>query len=116
MGPIVAPRGLRFKGGALWARPGPWHARCNRPADMRSRNPAPVAERVVGRTSTSRRVADVMRREFISVGAAEKLLDAHRTMQLARLRHLLVVDDEGLLVGVVSYRDLQDDVLARANR
>jgi CBS domain-containing protein len=83
---------------------------------MRSRHPAPVAEQVAGRTISSPRAADVMRRDFISVAASEKLLDAHRTMQLARLRHLLVVDDEGVLVGVVSYRDLQDDLLARAER
>ena len=55
-----------------------------------------------------------MRREFISVGAAEKVLDARRTMQLARLRHLLVVDDGGALVGILSYRDLQDAALAHA--
>ncbi len=56
-----------------------------------------------------------MRREFITVPAQEPLLEARRTMRLARLRHLLVVDN-GMLVGIVSYRDLQDEVLDRAER
>jgi acetoin utilization protein AcuB len=56
-----------------------------------------------------------MRREFITVAAAESLLEASRTMRLARLRHALVVDG-GRLVGILSYRDLQDDALARAER
>ena len=58
-------------------------------------------------------VADLMRREFISVPAQEPLLDAQRTMRLARLRHLVVVEND-VLVGILSYRDLQDAVLERA--
>ena len=61
------------------------------------------------------RVADLMRREFISVPPEETLLDAHRTMRLARLRHLLVVEN-GVLVGILSYRDLQDAVVERGVR
>jgi len=61
------------------------------------------------------KVADLMRREFITVPAEEPLLEAQRTMRLARLRHLLVVEN-GMLVGIVSYRDLQDEVLERAAR
>jgi acetoin utilization protein AcuB len=60
-------------------------------------------------------VADLMRREFITVPAEEPLLAAQQTMRLARLRHLLVVD-EGILVGIVSYRDVQDELLERAAR
>jgi len=71
-------------------------------------------EAALGRISTPR-VADLMRREFVTVAPTESLLEVHRTMQLARLRHVLVVD-EGRLVGIVSYRDLQDDALARAER
>ena len=61
------------------------------------------------------RVGELMRREYVSLAPSESLLNAHRTMQLARLRHLLVVDGEAL-VGIVSYRELQDDALARADR
>jgi CBS domain-containing protein len=56
-----------------------------------------------------------MRREFITVVAGEPLLEAQRTMQLARLRHVPVVEDERL-VGIVSYRDVQDELLACAAR
>jgi len=60
-------------------------------------------------------VADLMRREFITVPAEEPLVEVRRTMRLARLRHLLVVEN-GMLVGIVSYRDLQDEMLERAIR
>jgi len=56
-----------------------------------------------------------MQREFIAVGSEEPLLEAQRTMKLARLRHLLVVED-GALVGMLSYRNLQDELLERAAR
>lgn len=61
------------------------------------------------------RVAELMRRDFVSLSPAESLLEAHRTMQLARLRHVPIVDG-AQLVGIVSYRDLQEDALARADR
>jgi CBS domain-containing membrane protein len=74
----------------------------------------PVQVEVVARRAGVPRVGDLMRRDFVSVAAGENLLDARRTMQLARLRHLLVVDGQGRLVGILSYRQLQDEVLARA--
>jgi len=67
------------------------------------------------RRATPPRVADLMHRDFISVPPEEPLLEAHRTMRLARLRHLLVVEN-GVLVGIVSYRDLQDAVVERGAR
>jgi CBS-domain-containing membrane protein len=57
-----------------------------------------------------RLVRDVMRRDFITASTEESLLDALRTMRLARLRHL-AVQSGGVLVGVLSYRDLQDELL-----
>ncbi len=78
-------------------------------------NDPAVASAASLRRSSPVRVADLMQRDFISVASAENLLEVQRTMQLARLRHLLVVD-EGQLVGIVSYRVLQDDALARAGR
>lgn len=57
-------------------------------------------------------VGDLMRREFIALPPETSLLEARRTMQLARLRHLCVVAD-GALLGIVSYRDLLDALVAR---
>ncbi len=53
-----------------------------------------------------------MRRDFVTVPAGETLSDALGTMRLARLRHLLVERD-GRLAGILSYRDLQDRELDR---
>jgi CBS domain-containing protein len=65
-----------------------------------------------GVPSGSRRVADVMRRDFITISREESVLEALQLMRLARLRHLPVVS-EGVLVGVLSYRDLQDELVGR---
>jgi CBS domain-containing protein len=61
--------------------------------------------------SRSQRVRDVMRRDFITIQSGESLLEALQVMRLARLRHLAVVN-EGVLVGILSYRDLQDRLVA----
>ena len=53
-----------------------------------------------------------MRRDFITVTACASLLEAQRVMHLARLRHVCV-ESQGMLVGLLSYRDLQDHALAR---
>jgi acetoin utilization protein AcuB len=69
----------------------------------------------VGLTSSQRTVRDVMRRDFITASVGESLLDAVRTMRLGRLRHL-TVEREGVLIGVLSYRDLQDALLVELER
>jgi acetoin utilization protein AcuB len=56
-------------------------------------------------------VRDFMRREFITVSPEDSLREAHQLMQMARLRHLIVVRD-GVLAGVLSYRDVQEQALA----
>ncbi|UCE85849.1 MAG: CBS domain-containing protein [Deltaproteobacteria bacterium] len=58
----------------------------------------------------SRTVRSVMRAEFVAVEPEESLLTATRLMRLARLRHLLVVR-RGVLVGVVSHRDVIESLL-----
>jgi acetoin utilization protein AcuB len=60
-------------------------------------------------------VGDFMRRQFITVSADESLREARGIMRMARLRHLLV-EREGILVGILSYRDLQEWALARLER
>jgi CBS domain-containing protein len=59
------------------------------------------------------RVRDVMRRDFIKVSGGESLREALELMRLARLRHL-TIENDGVLVGILSYRDLQDALLARS--
>jgi acetoin utilization protein AcuB len=53
------------------------------------------------------RVNDVMSRQVVTIGASESCLDAVARMQRARARHLPVVSREGLLVGIVTDRDLR---------
>ena len=53
------------------------------------------------------RVKDLMSRQVLTIGASESCLDAVARMHDARVRHLPVVNDQGLLVGVVTDRDLR---------
>jgi CBS domain-containing protein len=46
-----------------------------------------------------------MHRRFVELAPSDLLSDARDLMRMARLRHLFVIDD-GILVGVLSYRDL----------
>jgi CBS domain-containing protein len=50
-------------------------------------------------------VARWMRRHFVSTAPEESLLEVDRIMRLTRIRHLPVLRD-GLLVGIVSHRDV----------
>jgi acetoin utilization protein AcuB len=50
-------------------------------------------------------VFDIMRRHFITAAPGDGLPEVHQTMRLARLRHLMVAQEERLM-GIVSYRDL----------
>ncbi len=52
-------------------------------------------------------VRELMSRELVMIGPAESCLDAVVRMQRARVRHLPVVNRDGLLVGVITDRDLR---------
>lgn len=52
-------------------------------------------------------VRELMSRQVVTIGTGESCLDAVVRMQRARARHLPVVSREGLLVGVVTDRDLR---------
>ena len=56
-------------------------------------------------------VQDLMRRDFVSLAPGDSLLEAERTMRLGRIRHLPVIED-GLLVGILTHRDLLEGSLA----
>jgi CBS domain-containing membrane protein len=59
-------------------------------------------------------VADVMTTDVATLNMNDKLTTADDVMRLGRIRHLLVVDDDGALVGVVSQRDLFHSGLLKA--
>lgn len=52
-------------------------------------------------------VKELMSRELVTIGPKESCLDAVVRMQRARVRHLPVVNRDGLLVGIVTDRDLR---------
>ncbi|HEY7654965.1 MAG TPA: CBS domain-containing protein [Methylomirabilota bacterium] len=52
-------------------------------------------------------VRELMSRDVVTIGPAESCLDAVVRMQRARARHLPVVNREGLLVGIITDRDLR---------
>ncbi len=60
-------------------------------------------------------VRDVMTREVTTLKRNDKLTLANDIMQLGRIRHLPVLEDDGQqLVGILSQRDLFRGALARA--
>lgn len=61
-----------------------------------------------------RYVRDLMTREVATLGRNETLRTADDVMRLGRIRHLPVVDDDGLLAGIVSQRDLFHGGLLKA--
>jgi CBS domain-containing protein len=69
----------------------------------RSREPRPEA----GLT-----VADVMTRDVRTLRPNDKLSAADELMQVGRFRHVVVVDDDGEVAGVVSQRDIFFNALA----
>ncbi|NJL24439.1 MAG: CBS domain-containing protein [Calothrix sp. SM1_5_4] len=50
---------------------------------------------------------DIMSKELITVSMNESVLNAYRTMQKHRIRHLPVTDESAGLVGILSDRDIQ---------
>ena len=58
-------------------------------------------------------VSNIMRPGFVTAEPGETLDSARQTMRIARLRHLLVTQDDRLL-GLLSYRELLERLLAKA--
>lgn len=59
-------------------------------------------------------VRDVMTQDVVTLGRNESLRTADDVMRLGRIRHLPVLDEDGLLAGIVSQRDLFHGGLLRA--
>jgi CBS domain-containing membrane protein len=59
-------------------------------------------------------VKDLMTTDVFTVDRNEALLTADRMMNLGRIRHVVVVGDDGELAGVVSQRDLFHSGLIKA--
>lgn len=64
-----------------------------------------------GRNSKETLVADIMTRDVIVVSPQTHTRDCMALMREKRIRHLPVVDN-GIVVGMLSIRDLMDDLIA----
>lgn len=53
------------------------------------------------------RARDLMSRQVLTIGTSDSCLDAVARMHRARVRHLPVVNRDGMLVGIVTDRDLR---------
>lgn len=65
-------------------------------------------------THTKTIVGDVMSSDVHTLGRNDRLVIADDLMQQARIRHLPVLDEDGVLCGIVSQRDLFRGALLRA--
>jgi CBS domain-containing protein len=61
----------------------------------------------LGRRRQNMHVEDVMSRQVVTIGSSDSCLEAVGRMHRARVRHLPVVNRDGLLVGIVTDRDLR---------
>jgi CBS domain-containing protein len=51
-------------------------------------------------------VSDIMTKDVLTLNRNDSLATADDVMRLGRIRHIVVIDDEGTLAGVLSQRDL----------
>ena len=65
-------------------------------------------------TQAPTRVRDIMTKEVVTLGHNDTLRTADDLMRLGRIRHLPIVDGDGLLAGIVTQRDLFHSGLLRA--
>jgi CBS domain-containing protein len=80
-------------------------------AELAQRLPAILSE---GVPMTAQLVRDLMTKDVVTLGRNDKLLVADDVMRLGRIRHLPIVDEDGLLAGILSQRDLFHSGLVRA--
>lgn len=101
MGPAVKSRPAARGNFTQIETPEAWKWRCGLGTGLEAN-----AHAMSGATSRPETgLAEVMRRDFISLEAGDSVASALRLMRLVRVRVLPVVD-EGVLVGVLAARDL----------
>jgi len=66
-----------------------------------------LASRLLSRRGVGMRVRDVMTRSLITTSPETSVLDARAVMDKQRIRHLLVTDEDGELLGLVTDRDIR---------
>jgi CBS domain-containing protein len=71
-----------------------------------------VEEPALSRKEAAMQIKELMSREVVMIGPGESCLDAVVRMQRARVRHLPVVNRDGMLVGVITDRDLRHHLFA----
>ena len=65
-------------------------------------------------TTKPLQVRDIMQTDVRTLGRNDKLTTAEDVMKQGRIRHLPVLDDDGMLCGIVSQRDLFRGMLLRS--
>ncbi|HUI96450.1 MAG TPA: CBS domain-containing protein [Xanthobacteraceae bacterium] len=68
-----------------------------------------------GRTAANTRVRDIMTAKVLTVRPEQSAEDCRKIMGTARIRHLPVVED-GRAIGVLSSKDILDEVIAEDER
>ena len=64
-----------------------------------------------GKNSRETRVAEIMTRDVITVGPQTRTRECMALMSQHKIRHLPVVDN-GKVIGMISIRDIMDDIIA----
>ncbi len=58
-------------------------------------------------------VRDIMTDRLVALTAADTLLAARQVMDMARIRHVPIMDKDGLFVGLVTHRDMLSATVSR---
>ena len=62
------------------------------------------------RTSPAKTIGEIMSKPVLTVEIGESLWDAWQLLFVSGLRHLVVLDDNGICIGILSDRNILADV------
>ena len=65
-----------------------------------------------GRSSKDTRVKDIMTRDVLYVTPHSSTHQCMALMSEKKIRHLPVIDEDGTVLGMISIRDIMDDIIA----